>query len=224
MKKITSMICAIALALTLVFAPVNAQAATAKSVYFTVEKLTIGQGLLVQPMKVEIKDGDTVQTVFEKAMKDAGYEYTADNSYGFYLTGIKKADSGKILKEYLERSADFWMVFGDEIIINPRYDYPTCAYHNYDMVDGIEYVIKASNPYGEKIIAMKYQGRDIREDDEFTLVINSYRASGSGGYEMISEAETVREIQTDFVDALAEYIMEREVIDFDRVDNIEVIR
>ena len=96
MKKITSMICAIALALTLVFAPVNANAATAKSVYFTVEKLTIGQGLLVQPMKVEIKDGDTVQTVFEKAMKDAGYEYTADNSYGFYLTGIKKADSGKI--------------------------------------------------------------------------------------------------------------------------------
>ena len=54
MKKFISMICAIALALTLVFAPVNANAATAKSVYFTVEKLTIGQGLLVQPTKVEI--------------------------------------------------------------------------------------------------------------------------------------------------------------------------
>ena len=96
MKKIISMITAIALALTLVFVPVNAQAATAKSAYITVEKLTIGQGLLVQPTKAEIKDGDTLQTVFEKVMKDAGYETVVDTQYGYYLTGIKNADSGKI--------------------------------------------------------------------------------------------------------------------------------
>ena len=49
MKRILSIVCAIALALTLVVMPANTQAATAKSVYITVEKLTIGQGLIVQP-------------------------------------------------------------------------------------------------------------------------------------------------------------------------------
>ena len=97
MKRIISFICVLALAITMFAVPTNAQTATAtKSVYFTVEKLTIGQGLFVQPTKVEIKDGDSVKTAFENLMKQTNNEFTADNSYGFYLTGIKKADTGKI--------------------------------------------------------------------------------------------------------------------------------
>lgn len=98
MKRIISMICVLALALTMSVMPISAQTQTTqtKVVYFTVEKLTIGQGLLVQPQKVEIKEGDKVQSAFEKAMKSTGYEYDADSQYGFYLKGIKKADIGKI--------------------------------------------------------------------------------------------------------------------------------
>ena len=98
MKRILSIVCAIALALSIVVMPANTQAAAAKaqSVYFTAEKLTIGQGFLIEPTKVEIKDGDTVQSVFEKVMKDNGIEYGASTQYGFYLQGINNADSGKI--------------------------------------------------------------------------------------------------------------------------------
>jgi len=95
MKKITSMICAIALALTLVFAPVNAQADTAKRyAYFTVETTTIGQGFFVQPTKVELKDGDKVVDVFKRVMADNKKEYIdGTGEYGWYLTGIKNADA-----------------------------------------------------------------------------------------------------------------------------------
>ena len=42
----------------------------------------------------------------------------------------------------------------NEIIINPLFDFPTPAHHNYDMVDGIEYTIKVSNPHGQRIISL----------------------------------------------------------------------
>ena len=96
MKRIISLVIAFVLALSVNVMPANTQAAATKSVYFTVEKLTIGQGLFVQPTKVEIQDGETLQTAFEKLMKQTNNEFTADKTYGFYLTGIKNADTGKI--------------------------------------------------------------------------------------------------------------------------------
>ncbi len=101
MKRILSIVCAIALALSLVVMPVNTQAATAKAkyAYFTVEKISIGQGLLVKPMKVELSDKDTVANVFVKAMKANKIEFEAGDLSDiskFYLTNIKKADTGKI--------------------------------------------------------------------------------------------------------------------------------
>ena len=96
MKRIISTICAFALAISLIAMPVNTQAATAKYAYFTVERLTIGQGLLVQPIKVEIKDKDTVSTVFERVMSEKKIALSVNKDYGWYLSGIKNADTGKI--------------------------------------------------------------------------------------------------------------------------------
>ncbi len=90
------MICVFALALSIVVMPTNTQAAAKKYAYLTVERLTIGQGLFVQPTKVEIKDGDTVKTVLDQVMKDTKNEYIASTDYGFYMTGMKNADTGKI--------------------------------------------------------------------------------------------------------------------------------
>ena len=97
MKRIISLICVFTLALSINIMPVNAQVTAKKSVYFTVEKLTIGQGLLVEPVKVDMEDGDTVAHIFGKVMAAKGMGYDAgDDISSFYLTNIKKADSGKI--------------------------------------------------------------------------------------------------------------------------------
>ena len=98
MKRILSIVCAIALALSLVVMPANTQAATAKKyAYFTVETTTIGQGFFVQPTKVELKDGDKVVDVFKRVMSENKKEYfDGTGEYGWYLTGIKNADAGTL--------------------------------------------------------------------------------------------------------------------------------
>ena len=145
------------------------------------------------------------------------------STYFFPNTFFVKKISGKILKEYLETTACFWTVRDSQIIIDPLYDFPTPMHHNYDMLDGIEYTIKASAPEGEKILDLTYQGRPVEDDDEFTLIINSYRAAGSGGYDMIKNAPTVKEIQKDAVEIIGDYISNEKIIDFEDVHNIRII-
>ena len=67
------------------------------SVTVTVEKFTIGQGYVVQPTKVRLREGDTAATVFETVMRINSYKYDAGiGENGFYVNSINDADTKKI--------------------------------------------------------------------------------------------------------------------------------
>lgn len=128
------------------------------------------------------------------------------------------------MKAYLEQDAEFFSVKEDgTICVSEKFEKPKPQHYNYDMLDGIEYTIKVSNPIGHRIISLTKDGEPIKDDDVFTIAMNNYRASGGGDYEMLKNAETVKEISAGMVDLLAEYIMKYKVIDFKSVDNIHVI-
>ena len=67
----------------------------AAKVYFSVEKFTIGQGYLVEPVEVDVEDGEKLSDVTERVLTQAGYTFKVrSTSYGWYLAGINNADSG----------------------------------------------------------------------------------------------------------------------------------
>ena len=144
-------------------------------------------------------------------------------TYVFPNTLVVKRVTGKALRAFLERAAQFFDVKDGKVVISASHDFPTPQHFNYDMVDGVTYTIKAGNPVGERVILLQKDGKDVRDDDVFTLAVNNYRAAGGGEYTMIAEAETVREDLTSMVDLIADYIMRNPVIDFTPVNNIRVI-
>lgn len=146
------------------------------------------------------------------------------STYVYPNTLVVKKVTGKVLREYLEKTAEFFAVkAGNTIGVNPAYDFPKPQHYNYDMLDGVEYIIKVSNPVGSRITSLTRHGEFVKEDDEFTLAINNYRASGGGNYDMLKNAPTVKEISSSMVEILADYILKKKVIDFEPVHNIEVI-
>lgn len=145
------------------------------------------------------------------------------STYVFPNTSVIKAITGKILKEYLEKCAEYFDVENNQIIISKSFLEPKPMKYNYDMVDGVEYTIKASNPIGNRIISLTRNGVPVKDDDNFTLCVNNYRASGGGNFNMIKNAPTVKEISTSMVEQLANYITEHKEIDFEPVNNIKVI-
>lgn len=146
------------------------------------------------------------------------------STYVYPNTLIVKEINGRILKAYLEKNAEFFDLQEDEIVISSSYKEPKLQYFNYDMVDGIEYTIKVSNPIGSRITSLTYKGKPVQEEDTFTLVINNYRASGGGDFTMLKDAKMVQEFEVGMVSLLAEYIRRVKVVDFEPVCNIQVIK
>lgn len=147
------------------------------------------------------------------------------NTYQYPNTAVVKKISGKTLREMLEFSANYFTI-DDTGAINysPEFDLPKPQHYNYDMVDGVEYTIKVSNPRGQRILDLKYQGKDVQDTDEFTLAVNNYRAMGGGNYKMIADAETLQEIQEDMQDTIMQYFLDHDSVVVNHTDNIKVIK
>ncbi len=146
------------------------------------------------------------------------------STYLFPNTLVVKEISGKVLREYLEKDAEFWSIRNDAIIVSPWMDYPNPQHYNYDMVDGIEYTIRVSEDPGHRIEKLTYQGHEVTDDMSFTMSMNNYRASGGGNYSMIASCPTVKEVPISMVELIADYILEHKVIDFTPVNNITVVK
>ncbi len=156
-----------------------------------------------------------------------GKEITMRNlvsTYPFPNTVVVKKINGRILREYLEKDADFWSISQEHITISPWHNEPKQTYYNYDMLDGIEYTIKVSNPIGQRIISLTRNGEEITDDMEFTLCLNNYRASGGGDFMMLKNAPVVTAIDKSMVEILADWLNENKVIDFEPVNNITIIK
>ena len=131
--------------------------------------------------------------------------------------------NGETLKAYLEKSAEYFDVSDGKVVVNRAFYDPKPLHFNYEMVDGLDYTIKASNPIGSRIIEMSYQGKPVQKDDWFVMVMSSYRSGGGGEFDMVKECEVVQDIQKDMVDAIAEYILAHPVLEVEHRDNIRVI-
>jgi len=135
---------------------------------------------------------------------------------------VKRMDRAT-LKEFLEKCAEYFSIKDGKIIVTPSFDDPKPQYFNYDMVDGIDYTINVSNPIGQRIVKMEYQGKDIAADATFTIVMNNYRAVGGGDFMMVPPCETVLEINRDMSELLAEAIQKHSNYPVNHRENIQVI-
>lgn len=144
--------------------------------------------------------------------------------YPFANTVVVKEMNGKVLKEYLEKAASYWTVNEEnEIVVDRSFKEPYPLDFDYEMVDGIDYVIDASKPYGEKIVELKYKGKDVEENDIFTMAMTNYRATGGGRYFMTKQLPIIQQIEIEVTALIREYIEKNQPIVIDHKDNIKVI-
>ena len=64
---------------------------------------------------------------------------------------------------------------------------------NCDTLEGAEYVVDPSRPEGHRVVSLTRDGRDVADGEVFRVAINSYRASGGGGYPMWRSAKRIAE-------------------------------
>ncbi len=97
--------------------------------------------------------------------------------------------TGWQLREYLEKSAEYYLPCPGGRC--ERLTSPDVPGYNFDVVSGVDYALDLSKPVGQRVVRLERAGRAVRPTDSFTLALNSYRASGSGGFSMLIGAPVV---------------------------------
>lgn len=150
-------------------------------------------------------------------MRDVITNYVYPNTLA-----VLKVTGGE-LKAALEQTAEYFVLDQGEIIFNPKFVEPKPQYYNYDMYEGIDYVIDLKEPVGQRITTFDYHGVPIKPEDELEIVTNQYRAVGGGNYAMFSAEKIVREIQIDMTELIAEYLRKHPTIEATVNHNFKVI-
>lgn len=131
--------------------------------------------------------------------------------------------SGEVLRNILEKNAEYFICEGNEIKVNPRFYYPKLQHYNYDMFDGIEYTIDIDKEFGKRIVSLKYQNKDVKDSDMFTLVVNNYRASGGGDFDEYKNLKVKRSLPFDIAELIIDYIIAKGDLLIENYNNIKII-
>lgn len=153
-------------------------------------------------------------------------EITVRNVLSTYIyanTLVVVEITGKILKEYLEKCAEYILIEDGKIIANPRFSYPKLEHYNYDMIDGIDYTFNLLKPFGQRVVSIKYKEKEINPDEIFTIVLNNYRANGGGDFYMLKDLKVVKEIPFNVAELIIDYIRRKKIIKVKGKKNIKLI-
>ncbi|MBH0168900.1 bifunctional metallophosphatase/5'-nucleotidase [Fictibacillus sp. 18YEL24] len=192
-----------------------------------------GDMTITDPMLTRLSDHPFIEFINKVQMEAAGVDISStalfdDHSKGFskhitmrdivsnyvYPNTLKVIEiTGRDMKDALERSASYFSVNEEgDPIINPAFSIPKPQHYNYDMWEGIDYVIDLSKPIGHRIVTLMYKGKPIENDSFYEVVMNNYRAGGGGDYPMFKGKRVVKDIPIDMSELMANYILKRGTI------------
>ncbi|SEA46255.1 2',3'-cyclic-nucleotide 2'-phosphodiesterase / 3'-nucleotidase [Oribacterium sp. KHPX15] len=129
-------------------------------------------------------------------------------AYTFANTSVVKEVTVDILKEALERCAQYLELDEEgKPYISDVFMKPKIEHYNYDFYAGLDYAFDLRKPVGSRVVRLrKLDGTPLKEGETYRLVTSNYRATGTGGYEMIGNAKAVYEDPDNVQDLLVEYI------------------
>ncbi|WP_342770191.1 bifunctional UDP-sugar hydrolase/5'-nucleotidase [Oceanobacillus chungangensis] len=131
--------------------------------------------------------------------------------------------TGKDIKAALEKSATYFRLNErGQILANQMYLEPKPQHYNYDMWEGIDYVINVANPIGSRIESITYHGERLEADSTYNVVLNNYRASGGGDYVKFRNKPVKKEIKRDTVELIHAYFKKNKTVRAHVVDNFIV--
>ncbi|MGH9441720.1 MAG: bifunctional metallophosphatase/5'-nucleotidase [Thermoanaerobaculia bacterium] len=68
---------------------------------------------------------------------------------------------------------------------------PAVFFFNCDALAGADYAIDPTRRAGDRVLYLRHAGRDVGDDEVFTVALNSYRAAGGGGYRVWRDAPRI---------------------------------
>ena len=135
-------------------------------------------------------------------------------SYIYSNTLVVLEVTGAVLREALEQCARYFAVDEDgRISVAESFLRPKEAHYNYDYFYGIEYAFDLSRPEGNRVTKLFRHGAPLRPEDELTLCMCDYRATGSGSFDCYLSCPRVSENLTQVSELILQYLVAHPMVD-----------
>ncbi len=184
-----------------------------------------GDMAITSPFEARIKKHPFIRFIQDVQIAESGVDISVTSLLNNASTGFKSVVTmrdivsnymypntlvvleltGEAIKAALEKSAEYFTIADQQLAVNPTYIKPKPQHYNYDMWEGIEYTVHASKPVGSRVTAITYQEKPLENNETYHVVLNNYRASGGGNYDMFKNKPVVKEIQKDTVELIQAY-------------------
>lgn len=132
--------------------------------------------------------------------------------------------TGQDLKDALEVSASYFVEKDGEIRVNPKYLYPKARNYIYDLYYGLDFKADLSRSFGDRIISMTKDGKDIELDKNYSIVMNNYRSTNFADYPMYKNKKVLGESSLEMSEIIINYIQENKNIIVNENKNFEFIK
>ena len=131
--------------------------------------------------------------------------------------------TGKILLDALEQNSTYFDIDKNEVMINKKFLFPKVEHYNYDVYDGVSYDIVVKNPIGRRIQNVIIKNKQLELDKTYRLVLNSYRATGAGGFDMFKQARVIESYPVSYFELISDFVIKNQAFNIDVVHNFKVI-
>ncbi|MCB2292721.1 bifunctional metallophosphatase/5'-nucleotidase [Clostridium algoriphilum] len=202
-----------------------------------------GDMLIKDPLKARLKDNAYTEFInnvqMEAAKVDISNTAIFDNQCKGFERNVTMRDiianykypntlkvislKGSDIKAALEKTAQYFSIVNGEIEVSKVGIYPKLHHYNYDMWEGIEYIIDVSKSINYRITKINYKNCPLNMEGDYAVVMNNYRAGGGGDYSMFKGKPVLKDIPIDMAELIANYILERKTIKAVENDNWKVI-
>ena len=142
-------------------------------------------------------------------------------NYPFSNNLVTLKITGTQLVTALERVASYLSLDSEGVpVVSKSFLYPKIEHYNYDFFSGLTYTVDLHKPIGGRVSDVKVNNANISPNEEFTICMSSYRATGTGGYEVYTACPIVEYGHQEVSELICDYISRKGNI---YVENEEVI-
>ncbi|OLR65329.1 bifunctional metallophosphatase/5'-nucleotidase [Peptoniphilus porci] len=126
------------------------------------------------------------------------------NTYRFPNTAIVLEIDGKTLRKALEQNYTY-IEYDGEYKIAKIFLEPKEEHYNFDFFYGISFELNLKKESGNKIGKIYFKKREIEDEDKFSIVMNNYRATGAGGFDMYKKLKVLKNYDKEISEILLNY-------------------
>ncbi|CAG7589053.1 Trifunctional nucleotide phosphoesterase protein YfkN [Peptoniphilus tyrrelliae] len=162
---------------------------------------------LINKIQLEYTGADISITSFANVISGLKKNLTTRdvlNTYRFPNTALVLEIDGKTLRAALEEDYTY-IVYDGDYKIAKRFLEPKEEHYNFDFFYGIDFDLDLKKEVGQRIGKIYFKGREVVDDDKFSIVMNNYRATGAGGFDMYKNLKVLKNYDKEISEILLDY-------------------